>query len=89
MKCCWTVRNGRPMDVSKRPRQDPSKSSKAGLLKLIRDDTVRGGYRTVPDDYRTVPDDYLEPNVLGVVFRDGAILDRWTLNDIRLFAETW
>ena len=82
MKCCWTVRNGRPMDVSKRPRQDPSKSSKAGLLKLIRDDTVRGGYRTVPDDYP-------EPNVLGVVFRDGAILDRWTLNDIRLFAETW
>ena len=83
MKCCWTVRNGRELDVFKRPRQDRGKESKAGLLSLIKDDTVRGGYRTVSNDYP-------EPTELRQVFRDGnGDLHRWTLEDVRRRAETW
>ncbi|HUB25162.1 MAG TPA: nicotinate phosphoribosyltransferase [Tepidisphaeraceae bacterium] len=78
MKCSYVVVSGVGQDVYKRPVTDETKNSKRGRLALIRDG----------DDYRTVPQaEAGGRDVLVPVFRDGAILHEWTLDDIRRAAE--
>ena len=74
LKCNWADIDGKTVNVCKRPATDPSKNSKAGKLKLVLSE--KHGYETT---------DMLDnrPNVLREVFRDGKILHRTTLADIR------
>jgi nicotinamide phosphoribosyltransferase len=62
--------------VQKTPATDPSKASKAGRLCLVRE--ADGRVRTVRRDALAGRPDLLEP-----VFRDGAILKRWTFADVQ------
>lgn len=63
-------------DISKNPVTDTGKASKAGRLRLIKDDQL--GYRTVrQNDWIPGSDELLE------VFRDGKILRTSTLAEIR------
>lgn len=74
LKCSWVDVGGEIRGVSKRPASDPTKGSKAGKLGLVRDG----------DGYRTTTDSGNE--VLREVFRDGRILERGTLDDVRRLA---
>ena len=78
LKCNWANIKGKEVDVCKRPVTDPGKNSKSGRLKLIASD--KGSYETVgiKDDRR---------DVLQEVFRDGKILKRISLADIRYNVE--
>lgn len=71
-KCSYAEVNGEGRDVYKRPATDPTKDSKRGRLKLVND----GGWRTIRET---------EPgtDLLEEVFRDGRILRRTTLTDVR------
>lgn len=66
--------NGTWRDISKRPKANAIKHSKAGRLAL----------QYVDGDYRTVPRDSIPPeeNVLQPVFRDGKILSVWDFTDL-------
>ena len=71
---CSAVRIGDAWSpVSKAPITDPGKISKAGRLKLVR---INGEYTTVAED-SPVPDEMVE------VFRDGALLQEWTFDEVR------
>jgi nicotinamide phosphoribosyltransferase len=71
---CSAVRIGDAWyPVSKAPITDPGKISKAGRLKLVR---INGEYTTVAED-NPVPDEMVE------VFRDGALLQEWTFDEVR------
>ena len=61
-------------DVYKDPVTDPGKKSKAGRLKLIRDER---GFRTEREN------DSQLPNVLETVFEDGRVLCDYTLKEVR------
>ena len=74
LKCNWVQVNGARRDVFKRPVSDPAKNSKSGPLKLIRDGA---GFRTVARSGNGRPD------VMREVFRDGEVLVRDSLDDIR------
>ena len=78
LKCNWVQVDGVRRDVFKRPVSDPSKNSKSGPLKLVRDGT---GFRTVDGRWNT------EPDVLREVFRDGEVLVRDGLDAIRRRAD--
>jgi nicotinamide phosphoribosyltransferase len=73
-KCSSVNVNGVEREVFKRPVTDPGKLSKAGRLKLVRH--PGGGFATV--SVREPGDDCLVP-----VFRDGAVLRSWTLDEVR------
>jgi nicotinamide phosphoribosyltransferase len=71
---CSAVRIGDAWNpVSKAPITDPGKISKAGRLKLVR---INGEYTTVAED-SPGPDEMVE------VFRDGALLQEWTFDEVR------
>ena len=74
MKCSWIQRDGKVEDVSKRPVSDLGKYSKSGKLKLVLGEDKR---------YSTVGIGEFGKNRLVEVFRDGQILKRTTLEEIR------
>lgn len=74
-KCSAIEREGRWRPVSKDPRTDPSKASKAGRLKLVPDAYT---YATVMEGAFAG-----HPNLLEPVFENGQILKRQTLEEIR------
>ncbi|HTI52314.1 MAG TPA: hypothetical protein VL475_15230, partial [Planctomycetaceae bacterium] len=71
-KCSYVEVDGAGRDVYKRPTSDRSKDSKRGRLTLLHAD----GWQTVPENH---PGD----DVLQEVFRDGQLLRRTTLADVR------
>ena len=71
LKCSWVDVDGEVRGVSKRPASDPAKGSKAGMLGLVRSGS---SYRTTTDGSN---------DVLREVFRNGEILERCTLEDVR------
>lgn len=84
-KCSYRVLDGVGEGVVKQPTEMDEngnitksfKTSKKGMLKLVKTDT---GYRTVTSydsDYETVKDELVE------VFRNGEILKEWTFEEIR------
>jgi len=75
-KCAAQWRDGKWEDVFKQPK-DPSKASKRGRLKLIRDD---GTFRTVREDE---PGD----DELVTVFENGELVKEWSFDEIRQRAE--
>ena len=86
-KCSSATIDGREVDVFKRPATGSWKNSKAGRLKLVRDSSAPGGYRTFsssldPAEYPSATDELVE------VFRDGCILIDHSLEDIRHRAAT-
>jgi nicotinamide phosphoribosyltransferase len=75
-KCSAQSVDGVWHDVQKKPL-DPSKASKAGLLKLLNDE----------DGYHTVGVDAPGTDVLETVFLDGEVTRRQTFDEIRAIAE--
>ncbi|WP_053238714.1 nicotinate phosphoribosyltransferase [Sandaracinus amylolyticus] len=75
IKCSAVEIDGAWRPVMKDPVTDPGKRSKSGRLALVRE---AGAFRTVARGDSGHPGDLLEP-----VFRDGEILRRQTLSDIR------
>lgn len=75
-KCAAQWRDGRWEDVFKKPK-DPSKASKRGRLKLIRE---KGAFRTVREEE---PGD----DELVTVFENGELLRDWTFDEVRKRAE--
>jgi len=71
IKCSAVQINGEWRDVLKDPVTDPGKKSKAGRLRLVREDGV---YKTVTGE---------GPTLLEPVFRDGVVLRRQTFADVR------
>jgi len=74
LKCSHVVVAGVGRDVFKRPATDPGKASKAGRLKLVRDE---GGA------LRTVAEDDPGEDLLGEVFRDGEVRVLWSFEEVR------
>jgi nicotinamide phosphoribosyltransferase len=88
-KCSYRVLDGVGEGVVKQPTEMDEngnitksfKTSKKGMLKLVKTET---GYRTVTSydsDYDTVKDELVE------VFRNGEILKEWTFEEIRELAK--
>ncbi len=73
-KCSSVMVNGEERDVYKEPITDPSKNSKAGRLKLL---------RTADGSYSTAKESTPGKDQLVEVFRDGRLLRRQTLDEIR------
>ena len=73
LKCSWVNVSGEERDVYKAPASDMSKASKRGKLKLIKTDD---GYET-----RNIADP--RQDQLHEVFRNGHILRRTSLDDVR------
>lgn len=75
-KMCQAIIDGTPHDVWKQPKTDPTKASKRGNLKLVKDG----------DTYRTVTVD--EPGIdqLEIVYANGDLLIDQKLTDIRTLA---
>jgi nicotinamide phosphoribosyltransferase len=76
MKASAAEIDGQWRDVQKTPATDPSKTSKAGRLCLVRG--TDGRLRTVRRESLDGQADLLEP-----VFRDGDILKRWTFAEVQ------
>uniref|UniRef100_A0A9J8BWY8 Nicotinamide phosphoribosyltransferase n=1 Tax=Cyprinus carpio carpio TaxID=630221 RepID=A0A9J8BWY8_CYPCA len=81
-KCSYVETNGKGMDVYKQPVTDPSKGSKRGRLCLRRNsdgfiETVERGAGKPHED------------MLVTVFENGAILQEYTLDEIRKAAQLW
>jgi nicotinamide phosphoribosyltransferase len=74
-KCAAALRGDRWIDVSKAPKTDSGKRSKAGHLALVRD----GGAWTTVKGPRT--DDALVP-----IYEDGRVLRTYTLDEVRAAA---
>ena len=76
MKCSAALINGEWVDVYKDPVTDTGKRSKRGRLQLIREP---GG------EYQTVywSDSQVDKDLLQVVFRDGALLNQTTFDQVR------
>lgn len=75
MKCSAIIQNGQVVDVYKDPITDPGKTSKKGLLDLIK---VNGEYQTVSRGIQP-----LENSELELVFLNGEIVRDMTINEIR------
>ena len=76
-KCSAVTVNGEERDVYKDPITDHGKASKAGRLKLIREEGAHGS------TYRTVPFSEEGEDQLVEVFRDGKVLVDHSFEDIR------
>lgn len=72
-KCSYALVDGQPRNVFKQPITDNGKTSKAGLIKLIKEN---GKLITVPENY---PGD----NVLQTVYLNGIIQKEQTFQQIR------
>lgn len=85
VKCSHVVENGVERDVYKEPATSPAKNSKRGKLKLSFDSgDPYAQYITIPSSnpyYDDVED------VMQEVFRDGEVLNRTTLAEVRQRAE--
>ncbi len=76
-KCSSAIINGQHRDVYKQPITDNGKKSKAGRLKLVRQDASPGA------SFTTVPESDPRPDQLRFVFRNGEILIDQTFAEIR------
>jgi len=91
-KCSAVRMNGVWRPVRKQPVTDPGKDSKAGRLDLVRERLAdgTGRYRTIDRDGKDI---LLQlhgaslPSELVTVYENGAILKRYSLNDVR--ARAW
>ena len=72
-KCSSVTINGEERDVYKEPITDPGKNSKAGRLKLLKSHMM----------YYTVSDKSPGKDELVEVFRDGRLLRKYTLDEVR------
>lgn len=73
-KCSQVIVDGVPVNVFKDPVTDPNKVSKRGRLML----SSQGGWcRTLPQDTGGHQD------LMVPIFKDGEMLQEWTLSDIR------
>jgi nicotinamide phosphoribosyltransferase len=81
-KCSYAIVDGKPRDVYKKPKTDPTKNSKRGLLALVRD--KEGRLITVPEAEAS---QYESGNLLVEVFRDGELLVDLPFEMIREAAE--
>ena len=70
-------RQGSKVEIYKDPATDPSKRSKRGLMMLTRN--AAGGYVTTDQ----VTDEQESTGELQTVFRDGALVREWTLDEVR------
>ncbi|MEB3264446.1 MAG: nicotinate phosphoribosyltransferase, partial [Synechococcus sp.] len=75
-KVSWVERSGQIHPVRKCPATDPAKTSKAGVLDLIRSG---GTYRTV---VRPAPGEHPD-SCLQTVYENGELLNRCTLDQVR------
>jgi nicotinamide phosphoribosyltransferase len=79
-KLSWVQRGDRHLPVRKSPSTDPLKTSKAGVLDLVRD---RNGYATV-----VLPSPGRHPNsVLQTVYENGVLAQPCSLDAVRRRAE--
>jgi len=77
--------NGLWRDIWKNPVTDSGKVSKRGRLKLIKKETGGGVH-----EFTTVPrEEASGENILIPVYRDGRILKKWTLDEIRKRSEQY
>ncbi|MDE1761908.1 MAG: nicotinate phosphoribosyltransferase [Candidatus Micrarchaeota archaeon] len=76
-KCSSVTVNGEERNVYKNPITDPGKSSKMGLIKLIREG----------DEYLTVQQSAPGKDELVKVFEDGKVLIKYPLSEIRRRAD--
>lgn len=76
MKCAYSVVGGAPRDVFKRPATDPKKDSKHGRLLLAWSEEDKR-YVTLPQETQGVTD------LLTPVFRDGELLQTYSLEEVR------
>ena len=76
-KCSAAIINGQHRDVYKQPVTDNGKKSKAGRLKLVRQDASPGA------PFITAPESDPRPDQLQFVFRNGEILVDHTFAEIR------
>ena len=88
LKCSWIKdKDDNIIPVFKDPASDTTKRSKAGMLKLVNDVNYRINRITGKHDnwtqMITVSDDDPRQNILREVFRDGDLLIRDNLKDIR------
>lgn len=77
IKCSNVTVNGKDRDVFKQPLTDSGKNSKAGRLGLF--SRKAGDFTTM----RLSPNTFYDGDQLETVFRDGVILKRHNLEDIR------
>lgn len=80
-KCSAQLRDGKWVDISKKPL-DVTKASKAGRLKLVWNEGSHGKVLI------TVPESDPRPDVLVTVFEDGELVTRWNFNEVRENART-
>lgn len=73
IKCSWAKINGKIIPVQKTPKDDPTKASKAGQLKLVMGD----------NNYETATRDDERADQLVEVFRNGEQLHYNTLETVR------
>ena len=76
-KCSDITVNGQHRDVFKQPVTDSGKRSKAGRVTLVQRD---GQFLTIREEEQQPSDD----NQLVEVFRDGELLKKYSLNEIRI-----
>lgn len=81
-KCSSVTVNGEERDVFKAPATDPTKSSKRGRLKLVRD---MGWKNKQIENYtlETVSISDPRPDVLETVFENGSLMKEYNLDEIR------
>lgn len=77
IKATYVEVNGEPQEIEKDPVTDPGKKSRKGLLRLDRNDA--GEWYTTD----CVSLEQESGGELVPVFRDGQIIRRYTLNEIR------
>jgi nicotinamide phosphoribosyltransferase len=75
-KCSAQKRNGKWVDVQKKPL-DMTKASKKGILKLVRHEGAHGATLI------TVPENDPRQDELVEVFRDGEIVKAWTWDEVK------
>ncbi len=76
LKCAHSTVAGEGREVYKRPATDPKKDSKRGRLMLVWREEDQS-YRTIPQGTPGVRDELIP------VFRDGEVLQVWTLEEVR------
>lgn len=79
MKATWCQINGEPKEIFKDPKTDSGiKKSLKGLIKVVKDEF--GKYKAI--DQVSIEEE-AEDNELETVFKDGKIVKRFTLTEIR------
>lgn len=76
LKSSWVEINGKLVSISKNPRTDPTKISKAGMLKLICLDAHKHEYKTLSFNSKEEYDNYNSNDILRTVFENGEMMIR-------------